>query len=152
MQDEFVNLQKFIANNYTLESLEAKLNEFNPLKVLKVDQYEIRHSNVISWLLSPNENHKLGNSFLKKFSAEVIINNENIETSFTVFDTEEMIYHDFELKREWQDIDILAVSHFNKLCMIIENKIYAKESKGQLKKYYDLTRKNIHLMKLSQCS
>ena len=50
MQDEFANLQKFVANNYVLESLEAKLNEFNPLKVLKVDQYEIRHSNVISGL------------------------------------------------------------------------------------------------------
>ena len=36
MQDDFANLQKFIANNYALEELEAKLNEFNPLKVLKV--------------------------------------------------------------------------------------------------------------------
>jgi len=141
MQDEFANLQKFIANNYALESLEAKLDEFNPLKVLKVDQYEIRHSNVISWLLAPGENHKLGNSFLKKILAEIILNNENIDTSLSVFDTEKMSYSDFEIRREWQDIDIIVISHINKLCIIIENKIYAKESKGQLIKYFDTVRK-----------
>lgn len=141
MEDAFNNLHKFIANNYALENLEAKLNVFNPLKVLKVDKYEIRHSNIISWLLTPNENHKLGNSFLKKFLAEVIINNDNLETSFTVFSAQEMSYHDIEIKRERNDIDIFIVSHSNKLCIIIENKIYAKESKGQLKKYHNLARK-----------
>jgi hypothetical protein len=137
MQDKLANLQKFIANNYALESLEAKLNEFNPLKVLKVDQYEIRHSNVLSWLLTPEENHNIGNSFLKKVLAEIILNNENIETSLSVFDTEKMSYGDFEIKREWQNIDILAISHNNRICIIIENKIYANESKGQLEKYFE---------------
>ena len=69
MEDAFNNLHKFIANNYALENLEAKLSVFNPLKVLKVDKYEIRHSNIISWLLTPNENHNLGNSFLKAGAA-----------------------------------------------------------------------------------
>jgi hypothetical protein len=141
MEDAFNNLHKFIANNYALENLEAKLSVFNPLKVLKVDKYEIRHSNIISWLLTPNENHNLGNSFLKKFLAEVIINNDHLETSFTVFNAQEMSYHDIEIKRERNDIDIFIVSRSNKLCIIIENKIYAKESKGQLKKYHNVVRK-----------
>lgn len=140
MQDKLVNLQKFIANNYELESLEAKLNEFNPFKVLKVDQYEIRHSNVLSWLLTPEGNHNIGNSFLKKILAEIILNNENIVTSLSVFDTEKMSYNDFEIKREWHNIDILAINHKNKICIIIENKIYANESKGQLEKYYNVVK------------
>jgi hypothetical protein len=106
MQEKFDNLHKFIANNYDLENLEAKLKEFNPFKVLKVDQYEIRHSNIISWLLNPGENHNLGDTFIKKFLAEVIINNENIETDFTVFKAQDISYHDFEIRREWNDIDI----------------------------------------------
>jgi len=141
MQDAFDNLHKFIANNYALENLEAKLNEFNPLKILKVDQYEIRHSNVISWLLTPNANHNLDNSFLKKFLAEVIINNESLETSLTVFDAQDISYHDFEIQREWNDIDIFLVNHTNNLCIIIENKIFAKESTDQLKKYYNKVKK-----------
>ena len=141
MQDAFDNLHKFIANNYALENLEAKLNEFNPLKILKVDQYEIIHSNVLSWLLTPNANHNLDSSFLKKFLAEVIINNENLETSLTVFDAQDISYHDFKIQREWNDIDIFLVNHTNKLCIIIENKIFAKESTGQLKKYYNKVKK-----------
>ena len=141
MKDEFNNLHKFIANNYDLEELEAKLNKFNPLKILKMDHYEIRHSNIISWLLTPNENHNLGSSFVKKFLAEVIINNENLETPLTVFSTQEMTYNDFEIRREWNNIDIFIVSHSNKLCIIIENKIHSKESKEQLGKYYYTTKK-----------
>lgn len=135
MQEKFDNLHKFIANNYDLENLEAKLKEFNPFEVLKVDQYEIRHSNVISWLLNPSENHNLGDSFIKKFLAEVIINNENLETDFTVFNAQEISYHDFIIRREWKDIDIFITSKANKLAIIIENKIHATESKEQLEKY-----------------
>ena len=137
MQEKFDNLHKFIANNYDLENLEARLKEFNPLKVLKVDQYEIRHSNIISWLLDPSENHNLGDTFIKKFLAEVIINNENIETDFTVFQAQDISYNDFEIRREWNDIDIFITSRANNLALIIENKIHATESKGQLEKYYN---------------
>jgi len=140
MQNTFNTLHQFIANNYNLEELEAILNVFNPLKVLKVDKYEIRHSNIISWLLSPNENHNMGSTFLKKFLAEAIINNENLETSLTVFNIQEMAYQDFEVKREWNDIDMFIVSHSNKLAILIENKVHANESKGQLEKYYNLVK------------
>lgn len=135
MGEHFSNLQKFIANNYNLERLEAKLSEFNPLKILKVDHYEIRHSNIISWLLSPQENHNLGSKFLKKTLSEVLINNEHIQTNYTVFDIEEMSYHDIQVKREYKNIDIFVISHSNKLAVLIENKVHSNESKGQLKKY-----------------
>ncbi len=137
MYDKFDSLQKFIANNYELENLEAKLNEFNPFKVLKVDQYEIRHSNIISWLLNPRENHNLRDAFIKKFLAEIIINNEHIDTDLTVFNAQEISYHDFEIHREWNDIDIFLVSKENKLAILIENKIYSTESTGQLEKYFN---------------
>jgi len=40
---------------------------FNPLTVLKVQRYEIRHVNTLSWLLDPNGSHNLGDAFLKRF-------------------------------------------------------------------------------------
>ncbi|ACA98248.1 MULTISPECIES: PD-(D/E)XK nuclease family protein [Cyanophyceae] len=141
MQDQIINLQKFVANNYDLEKLEAQLNEFNPLKVLKVDQYEIRHSNILAWLLTPNENHKLGYAFLKKILAEIIVNNENIDTSLSVFDIEKLFYTDFEIRREWKKIDILIISNENKICVLIENKVHSGHSKSQLQKYLDIVEK-----------
>jgi hypothetical protein len=128
-------LHKFIANNYDLENLEAKLNEFNPLKVLKVDQYEIRHSNILAWLLNPKENHNLGDSFFKKILSEVISNNENLETDLDVFWVQEFSYLDFEVYREWKNKDILLVSKKNNVVVLIENKINSTESSGQLSCY-----------------
>ena len=52
-------------------SLERKLDEFNLFKVLRIDEFEIRHSNVLAWLLDPSQNHKLGNTFLRGFLDEV---------------------------------------------------------------------------------
>jgi hypothetical protein len=42
------------------DKLHSKFNRFNPFKILRVDKFEIRHSNVISWLLDPSGNHNLG--------------------------------------------------------------------------------------------
>lgn len=42
-----------------LEISNAILNKFNPFKVLRIQDTEIRHSNVIVWILNPNENHNL---------------------------------------------------------------------------------------------
>ncbi len=137
-QDKLNSLREFVANNEDLEVLEAKLNEFNPFKVLEIEEFEIRHSTVLAWLLDPNENHNLRDAFLKKFLAEVIVNNEHIETSINVFKTQEMSYHDVEVETEWKNIDIILLSKENKVAIFIENKIRAKESKHQLKKYIDI--------------
>jgi hypothetical protein len=48
-------------------ALHQKFHQFNPLKVLRVDQFEIRHSNVLAWLFDPNENHMLGSFLLVSF-------------------------------------------------------------------------------------
>lgn len=52
--------------------LHQKFHQFNPLKVLRVDQFEIRHSNVLAWLLNPNENHQLGSFFVKRLLSRLV--------------------------------------------------------------------------------
>lgn len=47
-----------------MELILDKPNIFNALKIV---QQEIRHSNFLAWLLNPNENHGLGELFLKDF-------------------------------------------------------------------------------------
>ena len=45
----------------------AKRQEFNAFDVLRYAEYEIRHSNVLAWLLDPNGTHGIGRAFLEWF-------------------------------------------------------------------------------------
>ena len=49
-----------------LEPLYKWTNEVNIFNILKLDRMEIRHSNMLSWLLTPGETHGLGDKFLRK--------------------------------------------------------------------------------------
>lgn len=57
--------------------LHQKFHHINPLKVLRVDQFEIRHSNILAWLLGPNETYQLGGFFLKKLLTWLVTRAEN---------------------------------------------------------------------------
>ncbi|MCP6467922.1 PD-(D/E)XK nuclease family protein, partial [Klebsiella pneumoniae] len=46
-------------------------------------------------------------------------------------------FDDAKVLREWNNIDLLVVSEQNQTLIVIENKIWSKESKHQLKKYQD---------------
>ncbi len=48
-----------------------KRREFNAFDVLRYAEYEIRHSNVMAWLLDPNETHGIGRAFLEWFLGQV---------------------------------------------------------------------------------
>lgn len=43
-----------------------KERNFNAFEVLRYSDYEIRHSNVLAWLLTPGETHGAGDAFLKR--------------------------------------------------------------------------------------
>ena len=44
----------------------TKEREFNAFDVLRYSDYEIRHSNVLAWLLTPGETHGVGDTFLRR--------------------------------------------------------------------------------------
>lgn len=57
--------------------LATELREFSPFDVLKINHYEIRNVNTLSWLLDPNQNHGLGESFLRVFLKKFAHENSN---------------------------------------------------------------------------
>ncbi|MEM9545058.1 MAG: PD-(D/E)XK nuclease family protein [Bacteroidota bacterium] len=114
--------------------------EINLMSILNVSHRELQHSNLLAWLLAPNETHGLDDFFIKEFIKLYFKENDyqdlGTETSkLSVFDFVNMKFDDLEIKREHKNIDILLLSPANKLCILIENKIYSKESRGQLTKY-----------------
>lgn len=130
------------------EQLNQKFKRFNPFKVLKVDRFEIRHSNFLGWLLDPNENHQLGDFFVKKFLSRLVTKTENEEkiTNVDVLLHLHRSFWDTQVKREVRtstnrSIDLLLKIPSQNLIVIIENKFYAGESKGQLEDYLSYVKK-----------
>lgn len=57
-------LQDFLLDIDCLDELIPWVAKFNIFDVLKISRTEIRHSNVLAWLLDANENHGLGDMFI----------------------------------------------------------------------------------------
>ncbi len=133
-------LEDFLLDIDILDELNTKFTHFNVFNMLGIVNAEIRHSNVLAWLLNPKENHGFGDVFIKKFIQQVFSHNEEVlkATNNSLLKISLMDYDDFTVRREWKNIDILAVSEQNELVLIIENKVWSKESEHQLKKYLDI--------------
>lgn len=134
-------LDAFLVDNEDLETLNARLAAFNLFRVLRIERAEIRHSNVLAWLLTPDETHGLGSTFLRRFLSRLLMENEGIKGALSPAQIELMSFADIEVFREWHNVDILVRSHSDNWCLLIENKIGSKESKGQLSKYKDCVAK-----------
>ena len=129
--DDEQALKNFLLDIECLDSLAKWTSEFNLFDILKITRAEIRHSNMLAYLLNPNENHGLGDSVIRGFIQYVVTAFDESD----VFDTLLMDFHSFIIQREWRNIDILAVSDEEKFVLCIENKIDSGEHDNQLKKY-----------------
>lgn len=127
-------LEKF-KNDNLLEKLEDKLKEPNIFSILKMESYEIRHSNFIAWLLDPNESHNLGHSFLKPFLEDIFSENkvDFIKNYYIDEYISKIELQNIKILREYYNIDLLVISDEFVIC--IENKIFAQEHSDQLSKY-----------------
>ena len=127
LDDDFTNIQNLVND------------EINLMSILGVSKKELQHSNLLAWLFNPNEIHCLGDYFIKEFIKLYYKENEyqdlGYSTKLSVFDFVDLNFSDIHINREINNIDILITSKSNGLCILIENKIFAKEANGQLKKY-----------------
>lgn len=120
-----------------LQKYVAREDEFNIFKVLKTDNYEIRHSNFLAWLFNPNETHGLGTQFIKKFFEK--IKNYNITNNITnpkESIPENLDFDNIKVKREYKNIDIFIEST-NFVC-VIENKYGTGEHNEQCERYKEI--------------
>ncbi|MCR1935034.1 MULTISPECIES: PD-(D/E)XK nuclease family protein [Bacillota] len=140
-----LDIINFIVNNDKLELIKAKLNRFNPFKILKIEDYEIRHSNVLAWLLDPNGNHNFDEKILKKFLLKVLMkpdNDEVLSNINLVYKIQNMNFMDICVYREMYNIDLVMVSEIQRLVIFIENKILSEEHSNQLSRYYCVIQDN----------
>lgn len=105
---------------------------FNAFDVLGIAKTEIRHSNVLAWLMDPAENHGLGDGVIRGFVNHTA---RNLEAD-DIFDDLLMDCDDFSIRREWLHIDILAVNEKEKHVLCIENKTFSGQHDNQLERYH----------------
>lgn len=124
-----------------LETIKRELNAFNIFNVLGVQYREIRHSNFLGWLFDPNESHHLGDVFLKGLF--------KVMRDCDVLDAHEyvqLLLKDVSGTKVYREsvhnIDILIANKQHGFVIVIENKIYAGYSEGQLKKYHEFVENN----------
>lgn len=124
-------LQNLLLDIDCLKQLDGWTNNFNMFDVLKITHTEIRHSNILGWLLDPNENHKLGDSFIRAFINNIIKQGQINDLALLMQD-----FYSYQVLREHNHMDLVLLSREEKTAYIIENKIWAGESKHQLQDYY----------------
>ena len=138
-------LNKFLLDIDCLSELSKWQDDFNIFEILKISRTEIRHSNMLAWLLNPKENHGLGDKVLRgvfQYLAKIPSYNEESLQLMT------MDNYLFSVRREWKNIDILIISEKQKCVVCFENKIDSKENKGdeekqgQLKRYQNIIDKD----------
>ena len=132
--DDYTAIKEFLLDIECLDALSEWTSKFNLFDILKISRTEIRHSNMLAWLLDPNENHGLGDMVLRGLVQYLVSNYGNDDN---VFDMLLMDFHSFSIQREWKHIDLIAVSEKEKCVLCIENKIDSGEHDNQLKRYKD---------------
>ncbi|MBR4022323.1 MAG: PD-(D/E)XK nuclease family protein [Ruminococcus sp.] len=126
-------LKQFLLDIECLEELSPWTNKLNIFDVLKITRTEIRHSNMLSWLFDANENHGLGDKFISLFMHSLVSNNQIQSTQ--IFEYLLSDFYSFSVYREWKNIDLLLVSHKEKIVIAIENKVGSHEHDNQLCRY-----------------
>jgi hypothetical protein len=129
-------LEAFIVDNPELEQLESLLDQFNLFEALGAVRVELRHSDFLAFLLSPSQNHGLGDTFAKRLLQKALISSAEHSSPVSLIDLDTWDLDELVVMREWQNIDILLVDERNKLVVIIENKIDSIEQSSQLSRYW----------------
>ncbi len=138
-QEALNDLNSLVVNCSELREVERLLGNFNLFRVLRFEHGEIRHSNVLAWLLQPEESHGLKDLFLRRWLMRVFHESESESASYIdPVELDSLNIRSVEVYREWNHIDLLLrVQTFegDEIIVAIENKVRAFQSRGQLPRY-----------------
>lgn len=135
-QDKDVPMEQveaFFVNNVDLNRISAYLNRFNPIKVMRMESMEIRHSAILAWLLDPAQNHGLSEQFLRAFLTKAV--HGSIAPKINPLEIYQADLRYAQVEREKRNIDIFISVPSKDWNFVIENKWSSAQYDGQLTKY-----------------
>ncbi len=112
-----------------------KPRDFSAFDVLRNADYEIRHSNVIAWLLQPGETHGIEARFLQWFVNH--LNERAVTAGVERVPVTEFEASNVEVKRELDQVDVTIFFKKEKHLIAIENKTeeMSSEHSQQVRRY-----------------
>jgi hypothetical protein len=125
-------LESLFVNNDKFSRIREHQTRFNPIRVMRMERMEIRHSAILAWLLDPSETHGLGDKFLRAFLSQAL---KGAQKELPAIVVAEADMRDAEVKREKNSIDIFVSSPRNGWAFVIENKFHSKQHSDQLRRY-----------------
>lgn len=132
-------LEKFISDP-DLIKLEQNLKTFNLMRVFKISTSETAISAFLRWILAPNEDHGIGDYFLRYF----LMKCAEYSTEFNLIEIDGLSLDEAIVKTEenffGKKADItIRIDKDNFLCLI-ENKVKSSEGSGQTENYVKLSK------------
>lgn len=124
-----------------LRQIETRLHRFNLFDVLRSSDTEIRHSNLLAWLLNPEENHGFKDLFLRNWLVTLFRECERPDSlRIAPAQIEKASLRSVKVWREWHHIDIfIEIKTANQTFAIcIENKVHSLQRGGQLSDYREV--------------
>jgi len=109
---------------------DAKGYAFTVFDVLGTADYEIRHSNVLSWLLDRDASHGQKASFLELLWEEISDSHKIPDLPFQAYSVAR------EGENEDEEIDLLIRADNAEWVIVIENKLFSPETGNQLERYF----------------
>jgi hypothetical protein len=106
---------------------------FEAIGAVRVEE---RHSDFLGYLLDPQQDHRLGDTFARKLLQRAVKLAGEIPVPVSQIDLDTWNLADLQVRRKWQGgvTDILLHSDANRLTVIIENKIDTTEHDNQLER------------------
>ena len=118
--------------------LDRRLGRFNLFEAVGGVRAELRHSNFLAFVFSPNRSHGLGSVVLERTLRAIL---EQMPPSERPVRTLELAVNDLDdaiVHRERDNIDLLIEIPSLKLVVMIENKVGSSIGDGQLAHYKEL--------------
>ena len=122
--------------------LTNRFGRFNLFEAVGSVRRELNHSNFLAFLLSPNRPHGLGAEPLRRVLRRIV---ETLDKGSRPIGALEIAVGDLDeaiVYRERDNIDLLVEVRALRLAVVIENKVGAEASDGQLQRYADIARRS----------
>src|SRR5207253_10853557 len=137
--NDLAALRQLVVDCPELRELERLLGQFNLFQTLRLTHYEIRHSNVLAWLLDPGETHSLRDLFLRRWLMRLFHEADPNESEIIdPVDVDSVPLAEVRVFREWANIDVLleaSTASGEVWVVAIENKVWSAQHSDQLKAY-----------------
>ncbi len=139
-------LRALQADAQELERIQDLLDRFNVFEAIGFVDQEVMHSRFLAFLLDPEQNHNLGDGFLRKMleKASASSKSNSLPEAFEDIsgrNTEQTAVQT-EVRTDDGRIDILLLNEVGGWATIIENKVWSTEHSDQLDRYYRFVKKD----------